>query len=60
MGDYLSKKPRAVDAQLIRGQRVGRLFSGAVSVCHPHIPAAESLHVAAFQSGWASFRAVSP
>jgi hypothetical protein len=35
MGDYLSKKPRAVDAQLIRGQRVGRLFPFAIPTFPP-------------------------
>lgn len=30
MADYLSKKPRSVDAQLIRGQCVGRLFPFAI------------------------------
>ena len=30
MANYLSKKPRSVDAQLIRGQCVGRLFPFAI------------------------------
>jgi hypothetical protein len=38
MPDYLSKKLRAVDAQLIRGQGIGWLFSGAISVAIPTFP----------------------